>query len=321
MSKNRNDIQAVVFVACETMLREGIKANNITGRKISAQDEVAWSHTTVTPFVRKWHEHRAEKEREAIKLTQMSQTFVKALHKEVEERVVALREIDTEQMQMLQNELQDMIETNGNVEHELTETKESLAKKTEVASQATALAEQCKKDKSKSDNEHKAAIDALQSRYNEDVKELKQTIDSDQSKYISERTELKNENRDAIQKLTKQNDELHTDLKNKTAECAEAKVKSESFEKIASELEVEKNKTDKLKEEMIRQKASIDIKQQALTSAEQTTLDCKSQRDKAQVARETVALELKELQHVYQEVLIKIATTSNILDSDKIPNK
>lgn len=145
MSKNGNDIQAVVFVACDTMLRDGIKANNITGRKISAQDDVAWSHTTVTPYVRQWHEQRAEKEREAIKQTQMSQNFVKALHKEVEERVLALREIDSEQMQMLQNELQDMIETNANIEHELTDTKESLAKKTEVASQATALAEQCNK--------------------------------------------------------------------------------------------------------------------------------------------------------------------------------
>jgi DNA repair exonuclease SbcCD ATPase subunit len=314
-SKSGNDIQAVVYEACEAMLRAETQINNITGRKVAAQDGVSWSHTTVTPFVRRWHSLLADKERKAIEQTKMSQNFVRALHKEVEERVVALRGIDSEQIQMLQNELQDMIGTNVNIEHELTDAKEKLAKKTEEASQASALAEQCQKDKSKADSDHKDAISTLQYHYNQDLKELKENIESNQLKYIAERTELKKENKDAIQILTEKKDEIYSDLKEKSAECAEAKVKADNFEKASVALEYEKNKSTKLTEQIIRLKSDLEIKQHTLISAEQTTTDCKTQRDKAQLAREVAELELKKLHLSHQKILVKAASAGVTLDT------
>jgi hypothetical protein len=308
-SKSGNDIQAVVYEACEAMLRAETQINNITGRKVAAQDGVSWSHTTVTPFVRRWHSLLADKERKAIEQTKMSQNFVRALHKEVEERVVALRGIDSEQIQMLQNELQDMIGTNVNIEHELTDAKEKLAKKTEEASQASALAEQCQKDKSKADSDHKDAISTLQYHYNQDVKELKENIESNQLKYIAERTESRDENKDAIQILTEKKDELHSDLKEKSAECAEAKVKA------SVALEHEKNRSSKLTEQIIGLKADLETKQHTLISAEQTTTDCKTQRDKAQLAREVAELELKKLHLSHQKILVKAASAGVTLDT------
>ncbi|MGF1759879.1 DNA-binding protein [Photobacterium sagamiensis] len=315
-NQNGNDIQAVVFAACDEMLREGNPVNRITGRKVASRDEVTWSHTTVTPHVNRWHEQRTEKEREAIKQTQMSPNFVKALHKEVEERVVALREVDAEQMQMLQTELQDMIDANGKLESELKEIKQKLEDKTEEASQATALAKQSKEDKANAEKEHKEALEQLQKRYDNDTKELKQTIEDNRSEYTKERSELKQEHKEAIEKLTEKKDELHSDLKDKTAECAEANVKAANFEKVADELETEKDKTAKLTEQTVRLKANLETKQQALNSAEQTATDCKAQRDKAQSAREAVEIELKELQQSHQAILIKAATAGLTLESE-----
>lgn len=296
MNENLNDIQVAVFATCDEMLHEEIPTKRITGRKVASRSNVLWSHTTVTPHVNAWHEQRTEREREAIKLTNMSQNFVKALHREVEERVGSLRRIDEEQMQRLQTELQDMVETNAKVENEINAIKQRLAVKTEEASQATALSSQYKQDKLKLEIDHKETID-----------KLKSNIEENQSKYELERKELKSEHIDAIQKLTEKKDEIHSDLKEKSAECAEARVKGENFEQAALELKLQITENKNLSSENIKLLADIETKQNALNLATQTIIDSNGQRDKAQTSREASELELRELHLAHQALMVKTA--------------
>jgi len=304
-NKNGGDIQVVVFAACEEMLREDIPVTRITGRKVATRPNVDWSHTTVTPHVNKWHEQRSEKEREAIKQTRMSKNFVTALHREVEDRISTLRVIDDEQVSMLQVELQDMIDTNKKIESELTNTKRKLAGKNEDASQALAALKQSEQDKSKAEDQHRASLSELQTRYDNEVSGLKSTIEKNLSTYSSERAEYKAEVNEAIRKLTEKNDELHSDLNSKIAECAEASIKAENFNKLVLKQEACKNENVKLSGDNIRLNAELETKQNALLSAEQTSKDCKFQRDKAQLSREQTEIELKALQVTHQDLLVK----------------
>jgi hypothetical protein len=100
---------------------------------------------------------------------------------------------------------------------------------------------------------------------------------------------------------------LHSDLKEKSAECAEARVKGDNFEKATIELKSKNIEIQALSGENIRLSADIETKQNALNSAKQTIIDSNSQRDKALASREASELELRELHLSHQELMAKTA--------------
>lgn len=313
-NKNSSDIKTTVFAMCDDMLREDVPLKGITSRKVASRSGIHWSHTTVAPHVGHWHEKRMEKERESIEQTQMSQNFVKALHKEVEDRSSAVREVDIEQMKMVQSELNDMIETNVKIENAQAVTEAKLRATTEEVSKLKSLFAQCTKDKDRIELDGQNALALLQGRYDKDMEALKSQIEFNRSAYETEKVEIKAEFTATIDKITAKNEDLHSNLKDKTAECAEASVKLKSFDKLTNELDSERAKVLQLGSDVIKKEAEINISKSALLASEKTTLDCQLQRDKAQDSKGLIESELKELQLKYQAILVKAASSGITID-------
>ncbi|WP_041766488.1 coiled-coil domain-containing protein [Psychromonas ingrahamii] len=302
--KRELDKQTVIWSVCNQMLMEDIPTSRITGRKVASHDDVKWSHTTVTPLVNAWHEQRVDKDREAIRQTQMSHVFVKALNQEVEGRVTKRRQIDDEQMKMLQIELDDMLEINSKLESELATTKQRLEEKSEEATTANTAAYQATKDKELSEKKSTEAMENLQGQLDVAISDSKDDLEQQQTRFDNTISQLKDEHKEAITKLSEKRDDLTDQLTGKTAECAEANVKAKKYEELTENLETERKNNRTLTNNNMRMTAELESKSQSLIDATASIEDGRKQRDKAQQQLEQVTQKITEKDEQFQKLLI-----------------
>ena len=311
---SEDEKKAIVFAACEALLVDKTPASKITGRMVAKSNGITWSHTTVTPFVNLWHKQRNERERDAIKQIQMSPLFVKALLSEVEDRVAKLRDLDSDEMARMQEELTDANDENRRIELAAIDTMDKLAQKTQDATQSSLLAKQLKESKEEVEEHHKIKLDELQS----EIKELKATIEKNNANHANALVELRAEHRTEMEKLGDKKDALQLDLQHKTTEAAEYKIKSDRFDTLSKDLDAANTRVNLLTSENIQLKADVETRQSALNSATQMIDDCKTQRDKAQNRADKLEVDFNKLKDSHNDILVKVASAGITLYKDEV---
>ena len=101
-----SDIKKQVVKACETLYQTGgVELKKITGRLVAKDTD--FSHTAVTPYVKEWREDQYKIESDELKKTSMSDVLVKALHQEINTRMLSLNALREDEMEVNRIELED----------------------------------------------------------------------------------------------------------------------------------------------------------------------------------------------------------------------
>lgn len=73
--------------------------------------ETDFSHTAVTPYVKEWHEEQYKIESDELKKTSMGDVLVKALHQEINTRMLSLNALRDDEMEASRVELEESQES------------------------------------------------------------------------------------------------------------------------------------------------------------------------------------------------------------------
>ncbi|MCS0340609.1 hypothetical protein ND926_24475 [Vibrio diabolicus] len=290
------DKKTVIWAACDEMLREGKEPKEITGRKVASRKGVDWSHTTVTPFVTQWHDDRTKTEQDMLSKTQMSSHFVKALKNEVEERVTKLREIDAQQMNVLNIELADMVTTNESLEAEVSRLKAELEDKTAKLTAATTELAQAK-----------SVQEALNNDLKEKTSQWEVKLDKAATEHSTAISELNTQHRVAIEKLNTRLEDKSKDISDLNAKLARAELKAGQHEKLTEDLAKASETVSSLTNENMRLNAELTATNQNVKTLSDSLEDTKVQRDKAQEAVEHTNNKLEKTQQKLNESLVAAA--------------
>ncbi len=299
-----SDKQKVIWSVCDEMQREGKERKEITGRKVAAHSDVEWSHTTVTPYVTAWHDRQTKAEQDALAKTQMSPHFVKALQKEVEERVSLLRKIDAEQMSVLASQLSDMVLENDNLESRLKNTKAELEDKSEKLAGVSSELETIK-----------VVQNELRKELEEKTSQHESKLEKASIEYSAALSQLNAQHVQSIEKLNLRIEDKSKEISELNARLAHADIKVSGHEKLTQELSTAIATIDELKNDNITLNAELNATKINVETLKDTLSDTKFQRDKAQEAAEQdrCKLELEkskreDIQMRLNDVLLETAT-------------
>ncbi len=97
-----------------------VELKKITGRLVAKETD--FSHTAVTPYVKDWREEQYKIEADELKKTSMSDVLVKALHQEINARMLSLNALRDDEMDVNRVELEEAQENAA----QLLQTNETL---------------------------------------------------------------------------------------------------------------------------------------------------------------------------------------------------
>lgn len=333
-----SDIKKQVVKACETLYQTGgVELKKITGRLVAKDTD--FSHTAVTPYVKEWREEQYKIESDELKKTSMSDVLVKALHQEINTRMLSLNALRDDEMEVNRIELEEaqecaaeLLQANDILDVKLVEAttknvqlERELATKTQEVTnlEATVSRVQAEKeddlkaaDRSYAELEgklaelvasHQAVIEELKDQHQQALIELK----SEHTQRIAELSnvhngnveELKHSHTSIQEQLRADIDKLSNSLNEMTAQSSS---KSETIGQLRAELE---------------DKESLKVAMESLTIANREfEIQLNAAQQSAQSANVSVSkleaelVDHKEQRNKAQSDLVKVSDSYSLLN-------
>lgn len=264
-----SDIKKQVVKVCESLYQTGeMELKKITGRLVAKETD--FSHTAVTPYVKEWREEQYKIESDELKKTSMSDVLVKALHQEINTRMLSLNALRDDEMEANRVELEEaqdsateLLKSNETLELKLAEAtsknielERELATKTQEAANLETTVSRVQQEKSeyiKSSERayaelegkqaeliasHQAIIEELKEQHQQAIAELK----SEHTQRIAELSHVHNGNIEELKQshlatqkqLRSDIEKLSINLNDMTSQSSQ---KSETIGQLRAELE------------------------------------------------------------------------------------
>ncbi|SON51567.1 hypothetical protein [Vibrio tapetis] len=210
-----SDIKKQVVKVCETLYQTGgVELKKITGRLVAKETD--FSHTAVTPYVKDWREEQYKIEADELKKTSMSDVLVKALHQEINARMLSLNALRDDEMDVNRVELEEaqesaaqLLQTNETLDLNLLEATDKnvqlereLATKTQEVTHLEATVSRVQREKEEDLKAAEHAYAELEGKLTEQVASHQLMVEQLKEQHQHALVELKSEHTQRIAELS-----------------------------------------------------------------------------------------------------------------------
>lgn len=210
-----SDIKKQVVKVCETLYQTGgVELKKITGRLVAKETD--FSHTAVTPYVKDWREEQYKIEADELKKTSMSDVLVKALHQEINARMLSLNALRDDEMDVNRVELEEaqenaaqLLQMNETLDLNLLEATDKnvqlereLATKTQEVTHLEATVSRVQREKEEDLKAAEHAYSELEGKLTEQVASHQRMVEQLKEQHQHALVELKSEHTQRIAELS-----------------------------------------------------------------------------------------------------------------------
>lgn len=210
-----SDIKKQVVKVCETLYQTGgVELKKITGRLVAKETD--FSHTAVTPYVKDWREEQYKIEADELKKTSMSDVLVKALHQEINARMLSLNALRDDEMDVNRVELEEaqenaaqLLQMNETLDLNLLEAtnknvqlERELATKTQEVTHLEATVSRVQREKEEDLKAAEHAYSELEGKLTEQVASHQLMVEQLKEQHQHALVELKSEHTQRIAELS-----------------------------------------------------------------------------------------------------------------------